>query len=150
MIEIYSKTSASETSAKRRLRRPGAARLRSSSSSLSRICGAYREISAADCKFCRGSLQSVLRFSAWLHRNRCQTGYLQGGPRFPARPCREDGRWLCPLDWGGLRSLEGIGRRVLLRSPKELHEVIAREGLLLLLTQSSNGNLGVMPGLYAI
>ena len=71
-----------------------------------------------------GSLQSALRFCAWLHRNRCQTRYLQGGPRFPARPRREDDRWLCSCNRCGL----GDWRRVLLRSPSGFHEVIAREG----------------------
>ena len=37
---------------------------------------------------CRGSLQSALRFSAWVHWERCQTGHLQGGSRGPARSRR--------------------------------------------------------------
>ena len=91
MDEICDKTATSEAGS-----RPSAMHL----SSLSRICDALQ--------FHRGSLQSALRFCAWLHWKWCQTGYLQRGSRFLARPRREDGRWLCSLDWLGLRSLEGL------------------------------------------
>ena len=117
--EIFSKTATSEAGG-----RPSTMQL----SSLPRICDAYRGDERCRVQFYRGSLQSALRFSAWLHRNRFQTSYLQGGHRFPARPRREDGRWLCSFNRSGLRESWRDWRRVLLRSPSEFHEVIAREG----------------------
>ena len=59
-------------------------------------------------QFHRGNLQSALQFSAWLHWNWCQTGHLQRGSRFCGRPGCKDGRWLCSIDWLGLRSLERL------------------------------------------
>ena len=57
----------------------------------------------------------------------CQTGHLQGGSRFPARPRCEDGRWLCSLGWLGFGSLEGLAPGFA-SFASEFHEVIAREG----------------------
>ena len=79
-------------------------------------------------QFHRGSLQSALRSSGWLHWKWCQTGHLQGASRFPARPRCEDGRWLSALLTRSDLEAWKDWRRVLLRSPNELHEVIAREG----------------------
>ena len=90
---IFSKTSASEAGS------------RASAMQLT-LCHEFamlvRGKALSNAIFCRGSLQSALRFCAWLHWKWCQTGHLQGGSRFPARPRCEDGRWLCSFDWLGL------------------------------------------------
>ena len=76
---------------------------------------------------CRGSLQSALRFSAWIHWERCQTGHLQGGSRGPARPGGKMADGSAPLTGSDLEAWRDW-RRILLRSPSELQEVIALEG----------------------
>ena len=97
--EIFGKTATSEAGG-----RPSTMQL----SSLSRICDAHREISAAECNSTAEAFKALCGSVPWLHWYGCQTGYLQGGPRFPARPKREDGRRLCSFDQGGLGSLEGL------------------------------------------
>ena len=113
--EIYSKTSASEAGSRSSSLQPA---------SLSRICSAYQGTSAAEC---RGSLQSALKFCAWIHRQWCETGHFQGGSRFPVQPCSKmaDGAdFLTGSDFEAWRDW----RQVLLRSPSELQEAVALEG----------------------
>ena len=131
------------SSGRRRPRRPGSAVCDAALSSLSRICDAYRVISAAECN------STAEAFNALCCSVPGYTGCLQVGPRFPARPRREDSRWLLLIlpvadleawrDW----------RLELLRSPSEPpgSDRAGRGELLLIL--SSNGNLRVMPDLYA-
>ena len=85
MNEIYSKTSASEAGS-----RPSSLQL----ASLSRICSTYQGISAAECKSAAEAFKALCG-SAPGHTRQiwCQTGHLQGGSRFLARPMFEDGRW---------------------------------------------------------
>ena len=103
--------------------RPSAMQL----SSLSRICDAYRGEKRYRVQLFRGSLQSALRFCAWLHWKRCQQATSKEG--------------LVSLPDPGAKMADGSAlftgsdleawrdwRWVLLRSPSEFHDVIAREG----------------------
>ena len=116
------------SSAERRLRRPVVGRLRCNSHRCHEFAMLIGRYALPNAVHCRGSLQSALRFNAWLHWKWCQTGHLQGGSRFPARPRYEDGRWLCTLLIGSDLEAWRDWQRVLPRSPSELREVIPREG----------------------
>ena len=83
MNEIYSKTSASEA---------GSWRVCSNSHLYLEFAvpiKGQRLLSASPPR----KPSSALRFCAWIHRQWCQIGHLQGGSRFLARPMFEDGRW---------------------------------------------------------
>ena len=101
-------------------------------------------------QFFRGSLQSALRFSAWLHWESVSNRLLSMRASFPlsdpGAKMANCSSLLTRADSEAWRDW----RRVLVRSPSEFQDVIAREGLLLILTQSSKGNLRVMPGLFAM
>ena len=118
MNEIFGKTATSDSRG-----RPSAMQLSSFFTNLRCLSGDKR------CRvwFYCGSLQSALQFCAWLNLKWCQTGYLQGGSRFLAQPgakTADGSALLTGSDFEAWRDW----RRILLRSPSELHEVIAREG----------------------
>ena len=76
--------------------------------SMTNLRDAYRWISAAECTSTAEAFKALCGSVPGYTGIGCQTGYLQGGPRLPARPRREDGRWLCSCNRSGLRSLEGL------------------------------------------
>ena len=77
-------------------------------------------------QFYRGSLQSALNFSAWLHWNRCQTTLKEGRVSLPDPGAKmaDGSALLTGSDFEAWRDW----RRVLLRSSSEFQEVIARKG----------------------
>ena len=134
MNEIFSRTSASKAGS-----RPSAMQL----NSLDQVCNAYRDVSAVESNNAAEAFK-VLCGSV--------PGYTGNGVKKDT--CKEG----LPLPDPGGKMADGSAlltgsdleawrdwRRILLRSPSELQKVIVLEGeLLLILTPSSNGNLGAM------
>ena len=98
--EIFSKTATSEARG-----RPSTMQF----SSLQRICDAYRGDERCRVQFYRGSLQSALRFSAWLHRNRFQTSYLRRWASFPCPTQARRWQMAAFLTAADLENVGGIG-----------------------------------------
>ena len=105
MNEIFGKTATSEARG-----RPSAMQI----SSLSRICDAYRGISAADCRSVSGYTGNGVK----------QATFKEGLVSLPDLGAEMADAFLTGSDFEAWKDW----RQVLLRSPSELHEVIAREG----------------------
>ena len=118
MSEIYSKTSASEAGSQ------------SSSlqlASLSRVCSAYQEVSAADCKSAAEAFKALCGSVPGCNGNGVKQATFEEGLVSLPDPCAKmaDGAaFLTGSDFEAWRDW----RRVLLRSPSELQEAIALEG----------------------
>ena len=118
MNEIHSKTSASEAGS-----RPSLLQL----TSLSRICSAYQGISTAECKSAVEAFKALCGSAPGNTGNGVKQATFKEGLVSLSDPCSKmaDGAdLLTGLDFEAWRGW----RRVLLRSPSELHEAIALEG----------------------
>ena len=106
---------------------PGVGRLAMQLSSLSRICDAYREIRAAQCSSTAEAFKALCcPVLGYTEKGVKQVTYKEGLVSVPDPGAKmADGSAL--LTRSDLEAWRDW-RRVLLRSPNELHEVIAREG----------------------